>query len=141
MLDKVLCDYLEAVLGTDNRIDVRSFTLEVLLFILRLVFRQLGNFIVDHWTEIFVKWCSGETDKGGVWQGIAKVLGETVGNLAGFTIDPGPEAVLAAVRFVGDHDDVPPVSQDRVVGPGAPGRKFLNRREDRAAGWANQDLL
>ena len=47
---------------------------------------------------------AGEADEGGVRQGVAQVLGEAVGDLAGLALDLGLEAVLAAVRLVGDHD-------------------------------------
>ena len=39
----------------------------------------------------------GETDKGGVRQGVAKILGEAIGDFAGLARHLGPEAVLAAM--------------------------------------------
>ena len=54
---------------------------------------------------------AGEADEGGVGEGIAQVAGEAVGDLAGLFVELAAEAVLAAVRFIGDHDDVLPGAQ------------------------------
>ena len=82
-----------------------------------------------------------EADEGGVGQGIAKVLGEAIGDFAGLALHLGSKAVLAAMRLVGNHDNVAAVGQDRIVGLAALGRELLNGREHHAAGGAGQSLL
>ena len=84
---------------------------------------------------------SGEADKGGVRQGVAKILGEAIGDFAGLARHLGPEAVLAAMRLVGDHDDIAAVGQDRIVGLTVFGRELLDGSEYHAAGRAGQHLL
>ena len=49
---------------------------------------------------------AGEADEGGVGEGITQVAGEAVGHHAGLIVNLAAEAVLAAVRFIGDHHDV-----------------------------------
>jgi len=46
-----------------------------------------------------------------IWQGIVQVAGEAVGHLAGLFIHLAAESILAAVRFIRDHDDVLPRAQ------------------------------
>ena len=75
---------------------------------------------------------AGEADEGGVRQAVAQVFGEAVGDLAGLALDLGSEAVLAAMRLVGDHDDVASVGQHRIVGRAVLGREFLQGGEDHA---------
>ena len=71
-----------------------------------------------------------EADKGGVRQGVTKVLGEAIGDFAGLALHLGSEAVLTAVCLVGDHDDVPAVCQHRVVRfAAAPGANFWDGGE------------
>ena len=62
-------------------------------------------------------------------------------DLARLAIHPRPEAVLAAMRLVGDHDDVAAIGQHRIVGLAALRREFLDGREHHAAGGAGQRLL
>ena len=69
---------------------------------------------------------AGEADEGGVGQTVAQILGEAVGDLAGLALDLRLEAVLAAVRLVGDHDDVASVGQNRIVCLAVLGREFLD---------------
>ena len=66
---------------------------------------------------------AGEADERGIRQGVAHVAGEAV-----------DEVVLAAVRLVGDHDDVAPVGEQRVpvVAPRS-GQELLDGGEDHAA--------
>src|SRR5262249_3115758 len=76
----------------------------------------------------------GEAYERGIRQRVAQVLREAVGDVAGLALDPRLEAVLAAVRLIGDDDDVAPVRQQRVNGRPAFGRELLERGEDNAAG-------
>ena len=69
------------------------------------------------------------------------MLGEPVRDLAGLAFHPGPETVLAPMRLVGDHDDVPAVGQGRVFGLPAFGSELLDGREHHAPGGAGQDPL
>ena len=66
---------------------------------------------------------AGEPDERRVRQGLAHVPGEAV-----------DEVVLAAVGFVGDDHDVPPVRQERVLVLAFGREELLDRREDHAAG-------
>ncbi len=52
-----------------------------------------------------------QPDERGIRQGIAQVAGEAVGHLAGLSIDLAAEAILVAVRFIRDHDNVLPRAQ------------------------------
>ena len=70
-----------------------------------------------------------ETDERGLGQGITHVPGITV-----------DEVVLAAVRLVGDHDDVPPVRKHGVPVPLLLGEKLLDRGKDHSAGLHGQQL-
>ena len=54
-----------------------------------------------------------QPDERRIGQGIAQVAGEAVGHLARFLIHLAAESILAAVRFVRDHDDVLPRAQLR----------------------------
>ncbi len=49
---------------------------------------------------------AGKADERGIRQRIAQVLGKAIGDLAAFAIHFGLEAVLAAVRLIGDDHDV-----------------------------------
>src|SRR5690606_41879166 len=51
---------------------------------------------------------AGKADEGCVWQGIAHVLGEAIGDFAGLRVHLGFEAVLTAVRFIRDDDHIAP---------------------------------
>ena len=82
-----------------------------------------------------------EADKGRVGQGVAKVLGKAIGDFAGLALHLGSKAVLAAMRLVGNHDDVTAVGQDRIIDLAALGRELLDGREHHAAGGAGQSLL
>jgi len=81
---------------------------------------------------------TGEADEGGIGQRIAQVLGKAVGDLAGLAGHLGLEAVLAAVRLVGDDHDVGTIGQrallpspsGRGVGGEGSRREFLNRRKN-----------
>ena len=66
---------------------------------------------------------AGEADERGVRQRVAHVPGEAV-----------DEVVLAAVRLVGDDDDVAPVREHRVAVALLLGEELLDRGEDHAAG-------
>ena len=66
---------------------------------------------------------AGEADERGVRQRVAQVAGEAV-----------DEVVLAAVRLVGDDDDVRAVAEQRVRLAALVGHELLDRREDDAAG-------
>ena len=65
---------------------------------------------------------AGEADERGVGQRVAHVAREAV-----------DEVVLAAVRLVGDDDDVAPVAEQRVL-LARLGQELLDRGEDHAAG-------
>ena len=54
---------------------------------------------------------AGEADERRLRQGIAQVAGEAVGHLAGLRIHLATEAILAAVRFIRDDDNVLPRAQ------------------------------
>src|SRR5450755_3603005 len=79
---------------------------------------------------------AGEADVGGVGQGITHVFGEAVGLalLIGLFIgdDAHVQAVLAAVRFIGDKDDVASLGE-RLVLRSILGEELLNGGEDDAA--------
>jgi len=81
---------------------------------------------------------AGEADEGGVGQGIAQVLCEAVGDLAGLAGHLGLEAILAAVRLVGDDHDVGAIGQRRETGLVRRRGELLQRGEDHAAGSAAQ---
>ena len=66
---------------------------------------------------------AGEADERGVRQRIAHVAGEAV-----------DEVVLAAVRLVGDDDDVAPVGEHRMAVALLLGEELLDGGEDHAAG-------
>ena len=75
---------------------------------------------------------SGEADERGVGQRVADVLGEAVadGRLVLALDQPGFEAVLAAVGFVGDENDVAPLREQREFIPVFFGHELLDGRED-----------
>lgn len=85
---------------------------------------------------------SGEADERGVGQGIAQVFGKPidfVGSLLpGFFIRPGDnpfvQAILGAVGFVGDEDDVVAIAQLLILAAPFVGGKFLDGGEDDATG-------
>lgn len=52
-----------------------------------------------------------QPDEQPIRQGIAQVAGEALGHLAGLFIHLAAESILAAVRFIGDDDDVLPGAQ------------------------------
>jgi hypothetical protein len=54
---------------------------------------------------------AGQPDERRVRQGIAQVAGEAVGHLARLFIHLAAESILAAVRFIRNHDDVLPCAQ------------------------------
>jgi len=66
---------------------------------------------------------AGETDKRSIRQRLAHVPGEAV-----------DEVVLAAVRLVGNHDDVVAVRKQRVLIFAVRGKKLVDRRENDSAG-------
>ena len=70
---------------------------------------------------------AGEADEGGVGQAVAQIFGEAVGNVAGLALDLRLEAVLAAMRLVGDHDHVAAVGQHRIVGRARPRARISAR--------------
>ena len=72
---------------------------------------------------------AGEADERGVRQGVAHVPGEAV-----------DEVVLAAVRLVGDDDDVAAVGERRVPVALLLGEELLDRGEDHAARSDRQEL-
>ena len=83
--------------------------------------------------------CAGKADERGIRQGIAQVAGEAVGNLAGLLIHLAAEPILAAVRFIRDHDDVLPRAQlgQRLA---LFRYEFVNGREHHAAACPVQQL-
>ena len=64
-----------------------------------------------------------ETDEGGIGQGIAHVARVAV-----------YEMLLAAVRLIGDHDDVPPIRESRMAIALLLREELLQRREHHASG-------
>ena len=84
-----------------------------------------GNVIAKHCPRVGVGLFNrraGEADEGGVRQRVAHVPGEAVN-----------EIVLAAVRLVGNDDDVAPVGKQRMFAAFVFREKFLNGREHHAA--------
>ena len=85
---------------------------------------------------------AGEADEGGIGQGIAQVFGETIGHAGFFGSgvwvgggdNAGFEAVLGAVGFVSDEDDVAAIAQHCVLAAPVVGGEFLDGGEDDAAG-------
>jgi hypothetical protein len=75
---------------------------------------------------------AGEADERRIGQGIAQVAGEAIGHLAGLLIHLAAEAILAAVRFIRDHDNVLPCAQlgHRLA---LFRHEFMNGREHNAA--------
>ena len=72
---------------------------------------------------------AGEADERGVRQCVVQVPGEAV-----------DEIVLAAMRLVGDHDDIAPLDSTGWRSPFSSGHEFLDGREHNAAGAAPQLL-
>ena len=64
------------------------------------------------------------------------------GDFAGFLVldllQPSLQAVLAAVGFVGDHDDIAAIAQQRVFVLVVQQRELLHGRKDDAAGFAHR---
>ncbi len=60
---------------------------------------------------------------------------------AGFCVQLGIEAILAAMGFIRHDDHVPTIRQHREAFLAAFGREFLHRREDDAARCARQQAL
>ena len=86
----------------------------------------LGSQIAEHGLRVLVAAFNrraGEADERRLGQRIAHVLGEAVN-----------EIVLAAVRFIGDDDDVAPVGKQRMLAAFFIGKEFLNRGEHHPAG-------
>jgi len=73
---------------------------------------------------------AGEADEGSIGETVTQILGETVGDDTGLPFDLRLEAVLAAVRFVGDHDDVAPIRQHRKLGLARYRRELLQGGKD-----------
>ena len=84
---------------------------------------------------------SCEADEGSIGKGVSKVFGKPVRDLSGLSLHPGPEAVLAPMCLVRDHDDVPAVGQDRVLGLPTFGGELLDSCEHHAARGSGQDPL
>ena len=76
-----------------------------------------------------------------VRQRIAHVLGQTVAGLAGLGIQIGLEAVLRAVRFVGNHDDVGTLAQHRHRSLASLRGELVDGGEDDAAGLHLRKLV
>ncbi len=103
------------------------------------------NVVAEDLLSVFVggfNGSAGEADEGGVGQGIAQVLGKAVGHagfcssgvLVGGGDDTGFEAVLGAVGFVGDEDDVAAIAQRFILAAPVVGGEFLDGGEDDATG-------
>lgn len=69
--------------------------------------------------DVLAKYCGGvyvvlfyrrssETDERSVRQGVAEILREAIGDLASLLFNLRPKAVLAAMRLIGNDDDVLP---------------------------------
>jgi hypothetical protein len=84
---------------------------------------------------------AGHAEVDGIRQRVAHVLGQAVLGLAGLGIEVGLEAVLRAVRFVGDHDDVGALAQHRHVGLAGFRRELVDGGEEHAAGLDLRELL
>jgi hypothetical protein len=82
---------------------------------------------------VLLDWRAGETDERSVRESVPQILGEAIGNVAGFLLDLGLESVLAAVRLVSDHDDVAAVSQHRIVSRPRFRRELLQGGEDHSS--------
>ena len=77
---------------------------------------------------------AGKPDEGRAGQSVAQVLGKAVFVLAGLFVEHGTEAILRAVRLVGDDDNIGPFGQPRELLLIFVGREFLHGGKDDAAG-------
>ncbi len=98
-----------------------------------------AHVVAEHCASVFVGGLHGrprEAHEGRVRQGVAEMLGEPVLVSARLTIQHGAEAVLRAVRLIGDHHDVGSLGQARELGLVLSRDKLLHRCEENAAGRA-----
>ena len=77
---------------------------------------------------------AGEADEGGIGQRLPQIMRIAVAALARLRIEFGVETILAAVRLVGDDDDIAAVGQQREILFAGRRREFLQSGEDDPAG-------
>lgn len=133
-IDEMLLDETRFVINRDNGLVSARLTNVVSVNDvaengLRVAVRQINR-------------CAGESDKGGVRQRIAEIFGKAVSGIefVGLfvTQESGFKAVLRAMRFVGNDDDVAAVGEFRMFAFALRQAEFFNRGENDFAAFGLQ---